>query len=303
MKLSRHRFNAMGCPCECRFYAGTRELAEFAADACIEEALRFERKYSRYRDDSVTTLINRSAGQGSVAIDPETASILAYAGVCYELSDGLFDITSGVFRQVWHRNMTGYPKEDDLAACLEKVGWDKINLTDEEIFLPAAGMEIDFGGVVKEYAADALAACARSHGIDHGLINLGGDIAIIGPRPNLEPWSIGIVHPTVANTAIAVIELEEGALTTSGGYERYFEIDNVRYSHLINPKTGCPVESLLSASVAAPQAVVAGSMTSIALLENEKDGLDWLESCEVPYLAVDQNLDCHGHLMAEAAYG
>ncbi len=301
MKLSRHKFHAMGCPCELRLYADAWEIAKFAADACIAEAARFEQKYSRYLEESVTSEINRSAGHRPAPIDPETAAILAYAGVCYELSGGLFDITSGVLRQVWHRDMTGIPKDAELTACLEKVGWDKLELTDDDVFLPIAGMELDFGGVVKEYAADALVNCARSHGIDRGLVNLGGDIAIIGPQPDDEPWSIGIVHPTIEDTAIATIELQDGAITTSGGYERYFEIDGTRYSHLINPKTGFPVESLLSASVTAPQAVVAGSMTSIALLKNESEGIDWLDSCEVPFLAVDQQLNCHGHL-SEVAY-
>ena len=302
MKPGQHKFHAMGCPCECRFYAHSPVSIQIAADACIAEARRFEQKYSRYLADSVTSQINQSAGLHSVTIDPETAAILAYAGVCYDLSSGLFDITSGVFRQVWHREMTALPQEDDLAACIAKVGWRKVELTGDEIYLPITGMELDFGGVVKEYAADALAALARSHGIDHGLINLGGDICIIGPRPDDEPWSIGITHPTLENCAIAMIELHEGALTTSGGYERYFDIEGVRYSHLINPKTGFPVESLLSASVSAPQAIVAGSMTSIALLQDESAGIAWLEDCDVPFLAVDQNLDCHGHLMHEAAY-
>ncbi|MBT5686752.1 MAG: FAD:protein FMN transferase [Gammaproteobacteria bacterium] len=128
------------------------------------------------------------------------------------------------------------------------------------------------------------------------MINLGGDICIIGSQPDGTPWSIGVTHPTESNCAIAVIELSEGAVTTSGGYERYFDIDGVRYSHLINPETGWPVEGLLSASVAAPTSIVAGSLTSIALLKTPEDGIRFLEECATPYFAVDQQLGCHGNL-------
>ena len=158
-------------------------------------------------------------------------------------------------------------------------------------------MELDFGGVVKEYVADALTLMARSMAIEHGLVNLGGDISIIGPQVTGEPWSIGIVHPTVPDTAIAAIALSSGAITTSGGYERYFVINNKRYSHLINPKTGWPVESLLSVSVVADKAIVAGSISSIALLNGEREGLAWLASCDSAYLAVDCALECYGNLV------
>ena len=112
----------------------------------------------------------------------ETASILKYAAVCHEQSGGLFDITSGVFRHVWHPQRTTLPSQQELDACAAKVGWDKVQFSEREVFLPLPGMELDFGGVVKEYAADATAMVAGKAGIRHGLVNLGGDIRIVGPR-------------------------------------------------------------------------------------------------------------------------
>ena len=125
---------------------------------------------------------------------------------------------------------------------------------------------------------------------------VGSDICIIGPQPVEPPRFVGITQPTEGNSAIAIIKLSEGAITTSGGYERYFDIDGLRYSHLINPKTGWPVEGLLSASVAAPTSIVAGSLTSIALLKTPEDGIRFFEECATPYFAVDQQLGCHGNL-------
>ena len=158
-------------------------------------------------------------------------------------------------------------------------------------------MELDFGGVVKEYAADAAAVLARNAGIRHGLVNLGGDICIVGPQPHGRPWPIGVVHPLHSESAIATVTLVEGALTTSGGYERFVEIEGHRYSHLIDPRTGWPVEGLSSVSVVADQAIVAGSIASIALLQRPADSLDWLERCGAPYLAIDPKLRCYGHLL------
>ena len=289
----------MGCPCELRFHAGSERAFAPAVKRCLAEIRRFENKYSRYRPDSVTSSINRAAGRSPVGIDAETASILKYAAVCHEQSGGLFDMTSGVFRHVWRRERTTLPKQRELDACLARVGWSKVEYSDTEVYLPLEGMELDFGGVVKEYAADAAAVVAREAGIRHGLINLGGDICIVGPLPNGDPWPIGIAHPLKPGEAIATVSQPEGALTTSGSYERYVEVGGKRYSHLVDPRTGWPVEGLLSVSVAAAQAVVAGSIASIALLHRPVDGLDWLERCAVPYLAIDAQLNCHGHLNAK----
>ena len=291
-----YQFNAMGCPCELRLYVPSDEDCSHAVRHCVGEIKRFERKYSRYREDSVTTAINRASGIEPSRIDKETTSILKYAGVCYQQSDGAFDITSGVFRHVWHSGRKTLPSQREIDACLVRVGWNKVQHSEAQVYLPVRGMELDFGGVVKEYAADAAAAQAKQLGIRHGLINLGGDICIIGPRVSQEPWPIGIVHPTRTGSPVVTVMLLEGAVATSGGYERFVEIEGRRYSHLINPRTGWPIEGLLSVSVVASQAVVAGSIASVALLQEQADGLEWLGRCGAPYLAIDTQLSCYGQL-------
>lgn len=293
----------MGCPCELRFHSRSRVKCRRAFERCVREIRRFDRKYSRYRPDSVTATINRAAGRSSVPIDPETASILKYAQVCHEESGGLFDITSGVFRHVWHPRRTTVPSQRELDALLARVGWDKVRYSGERVFLPVSGMELDFGGVVKEYAADAAAGIARRAGIRHGLVNLGGDIRIVGPQADGRPWPIGIAHPLEPDFAIAELPLAEGALTTSGGYERFVEIEGKRYGHLIDPRTGWPVDGLLSVSVVANQAIVAGSIASVALLQPPAAGLAGLERCAAPYLAIDPQLACHGHLLSSGVEG
>ena len=244
----------------------------------------------------MTTAINSAAGIEPTCIDEETASLLEYADVCYEQSNGAFDITSGVFRRVWHVGRQTLPSQEEIEACMTKVGWDKVQHSGGRVCLSVPGMELDFGGIVKEYAADAAAVLAKQLGIRHGLINLGGDICIVGSQPSGEPWPIGIVHPLKTNSPIATVSLLEGALATSGGYERFLEIEGRQYSHLIDPRSGWPIDGLLSVSVVADQAVVAGSIASVALLQQKGNGLGWLERCDTPYLAVDSELSCHGHL-------
>lgn len=292
----RSQFTAMGCPCEVRLFADHEDYGREILRLSVAEAQRFQHKYSRYEDGSIISQINDSAGRAPVAIDQETHAILQYSGVCYVQSNGLFDVTSGVLRRIWHKEMQALPTEAEIDECLAIIGWDKVQLDSDHVFLPLAGMELDFGGVVKEYAADAIAEQAKQAGIESGYINLGGDIALIGPQPDGHPWPIGIRDPNNPEQAAATLKLSSGAVSTSGGYERFFEIDGSRYSHLINPTTGWPVDSLKSVSVTAPKAVVAGSLTSIALLNGTEDGIDFLKSCEIPFLAIDLDDCSHGHL-------
>ena len=159
-------FSAMASPCEIRLAGAARaQLAEAAALA-IAEVRRIEHKYSRYRDDSVVTRINREAGRAEVAIDPETAALLRYADQCYRLSGTLFDITSGALRRAWdfRRTPPRLPTGAELEAAVSAIGWCDVEWSDHTIRLPRPGMEIDFGGICKEYAADRIEAVWQSHG-------------------------------------------------------------------------------------------------------------------------------------------
>lgn len=288
------KFKAMGCPCEIRLTAPSSSLGEKVLRSSQREALRFERKYSRYRKDSVISRINQAAGRSPVTIDPETHALLEYSGACYEESDGLFDITSGVLRRIWNPNTKSVPQQGEIKRCLDITGWDKVVLESDAVFLKLPDMELDFGGVVKEYAADAIAFQARQKGIHNGYINLGGDIKIIGPQRDGAPWSIGVSNPSRPEEPSAIILLDKGAVSTSGCYERFMMINGKRYSHLLNPKTGWPVEGLESVSVSTSKALIAGSLSSIALLKGETEGINFLQSCDVPFFAIDQSGIHHG---------
>ncbi|MDG1925084.1 MAG: FAD:protein FMN transferase [Pseudomonadales bacterium] len=280
----------MGSPCELKL-SGDSALCRGVAADCQREAGRFETRYSRFTTDSITAQINAGAGGAVVPIDAECRAILEYAGVCWSLSDGLFDITSGVLRRVWTKDRLQLPAPDELRPILALIDWQKVELSEAGVRLGMSGMEIDLGGVVKEYAADALAQRIGLAGIDSGVVNLGGDIFCVGTNPEGLPWRIGIKNPDGPG-AIAQVGIANAGLATSGGYERYFEIGGKRVSHLLNPATGMPVESLASVSVIADQSVVAGSIATIALLKGQADGLAWLRALACDFLAIDASGQC-----------
>ncbi len=288
MHLYTQSFKAMGGPCELRLYAPDAARAESWSGAAQAEILRLEQRYSRYREDSLTTRINRAAGDPrGVEVDEEDAALLDYAHTAWAQSEGLFDITSGVLRRVWDFKAQRVPSAAELARVLPLIGWDKVQWRRPHLALPLAGMELDFGGYVKEYAADRAAQAARAAGARHGFVELAGDIAVIGPHPDGAPWQVGIRHPRAPERAMASIPLAAGAIASSGDYERYFELDGRRYCHVLNPKTGWPVEGLASVSVVAEQCLVAGTASTVAMLKGAVEGPAWLEALGLRYLCMD----------------
>jgi thiamine biosynthesis lipoprotein len=153
-------------------------------------------------------------------------------------------------------------------------------------------MEIDFGGFGKEYAADRAAAILAAQGIRHGYVNLGGDLQVIGPQPDGQAWTIGIQDPRNPDGVIAHIPVTQGSMATSGDYERYIELDGRRYCHILDPRSGRPVNHWRSVSVLAPLAIAAGSCSTIAMLKQE-NGLAFLDGTGMPYLAVDSQGELH----------
>ena len=289
MLRASHPFRAMGSPCELHLYGESRAFCDSLAADAVAEVQRLERKYSRYRDDSVTSAINRSAGNASgIAVDCETALLLDYAATAFAQSGGPFDPTSGVLRRVWNLKSGRVPTRAEIDAVLPLVGWPRLSWQRPRLALPRARMELDFGGFVKEYAADRVADLCRRAGARHGLVDLGGDLAVIGPHPDGSPWIVGIRDPRAPATAIASVRLSCGAIATSGDYERCMVVDGVRYTHVLDPRTGSPVTGLRSASVVADRCLVAGTATTIALLKGAAAGARWLDDLGLPNLRMDE---------------
>ena len=301
MQRHERQFYAMGGPCSVQIYAADAISADFALTAATAEVRRIESKYSRYRDDSVVARINAAAGSGrDVAIDAETAQLLAIAARLHEQSDGRFDITSGVLRRAWNFQSAQPPAAVVVAEVLALVGWQQVHWSPEHVQLSRPGMELDFGGFGKEYAADRAAAVLAASGIHHGLVELGGDISVVGPHPDGSPWLIGIQHPRQPGQVLASIALTQGGLATSGDYERCIITPERRYSHILDARNGWPVDGLASLTVIASQCLLAGAACTLGMLQGQ-GATDWLADCPYPWLAVTPALELHGTLaVAEA---
>ena len=195
----------------------------------------------------------------------------------------MFDITSGVLRKAWDFKSNQLPDQSQLNKLLKNVGWHKLKWQAPTLFLPS-GMELDFGGIVKEYAADALVAILRNQGVEYGMVEMAGDIGIIGPHPDGAPWEIGVRDPRNPENAIAVIDAIEGGVASSGNYERYMMVKGKRYCHILNPKTGWPVSGVGGVSLHASSCVVAGTAATIAMLLGKKAGEKWLKDGDFQYL-------------------
>ena len=292
----RHKFEAMGSPCEIQLFAEHREEAVRIAGVAIADVARLETLYSRYREDSLLSTINRvAAAGGSITVDEETAGLLNYADTCHAQSGGLFDISSGILRRAWRFDRGQLPDASLISDLLGKVGWRKVRWNPPVLEFPIPGMEIDFGGVVKEYAVDRAAALCSTEGIRHGVVNLGGDIKVIGPRADGSPWRIGIRHPRREGAVIKSLLMTEGALATSGDYERCIQLNGIRYGHILNPRTGWPVRHMAAVSVVGDFCVVAGSASTIAMLR-EEGAAAWLKELGLPHLWVDTQGNVGGTL-------
>ncbi len=279
-----YKFKAMGTPCEIQLFARNKSHANKAAEKVINDVNRLEALYSRYRENSFLSEINRHAALGkAIKVDTETAGLLDYATTCYQQSQGLFDITSGKLRQIWHFDSGQIPAPSTIRKLLKKIGWHKLNWNPPVLEFSIPGMEIDFGGIVKEYAVDRAASLCIETDIHHGVINLGGDIKIIGPQADGSPWNIGIRHPRKQNVVLRTLSLYKGAVASSGDYERFILANGQRYGHVLNPKTGWPAKYMTSVSVVGDFCVVAGSASTIAMLK-EENGPEWLKELALPHL-------------------
>jgi len=304
MGLGRYSFRAMGSPCALHLYGGSRSELDAMAARAQELVLALERKYSRYRDDSVLSALNRSAGDAAgVEVDAETADLLDYADTAFRHSGGLFDPSSGALRRAWNFRSGRVPSQAELREVLGCVGWARVRWARPRLVLTVPGMELDFGGFVKEYAVDRVTDLCRELGVRGGMVDLGGDLRAIGPHPDGRPWIVGIRDPRAPERAIRSVPLACAALATSGDYERCMVVDGVRYTHILDPRTGWPVSGLASASVVAPQCLVAGTATTIALLSGERGGARFLDGLGLPNLRVDARGRVSGSLASAGSSG
>jgi thiamine biosynthesis lipoprotein len=262
------RFTAMASPCE--ILVDTDDPAEAAAlvQEAEEEAARIERKFSRYRADSAVQEINGAGGR-PVRVDPETAHLLDYAATCHAMSEGRFDITTGALRRVWKFDGgERVPSDAEVAEALRHVGWQRVTWASPTLTLPE-GMEIDLGGIGKEYAVDRAAARLAGRSERAFLVNFGGDLFASGWRRHMRPWAVGVDDPDRTGQAVLyLVELSRGGLATSGDARRFVRWKGKKLGHILDPRTGWPVEDApRSVTVFGPTCLEAGTLSTLAYLQ------------------------------------
>jgi len=265
-------FSAMASDCEILIDSDDLTLAKRVGEIASKEAWRIEDKFSRYDPKSICSHLNTQAGQ-QCKIDDETFQLLQFADQCYQLSNGLFDISSGALRKAWYFDGSDNVPSAKLVKELSKlVGWNKVKY-DVDSFEMLAGMEIDFGGLGKEYAVDRTVILINALALMKDvpfLVNYGGDLAVSGARKNSASWQIGIEHPSFKKSQSVVVSISSGAVATSGDANRFLLKNGHRYSHILNAKTGWPVKSPPNAiTVAAPKCIQAGFLATLALLQGK----------------------------------
>jgi thiamine biosynthesis lipoprotein len=278
-------FSAMASPCEILARCKDESEAERLASLSFSETRRIEQKFSRYRDDNIVYTINHSKG-ASIEADAELARLLTYADQCYRLSEGLFDITSGVLRKAWKFDGSELKPDSKLIDSLKsRVGWDKVQWNGSTLRLQP-GMEIDLGGVGKEYAVDVVAEMLFQAAGCSLMVNFGGDIRARCADDEPTPWVVGIEDPEREDSAVGQLELINGGVATSGDARRFCLVDGVRMGHILNPLTGWPVaDAPRSVTVLGNFCVEAGFLATLAMLHGP-DAESFLKLQETTYHCI-----------------
>ncbi len=278
--LSVLTFQAMGTVCRVSLVETDRAQANEYFQGVLDWVADFEAKYSRFLEGSLISQINRAAGTEWVRIDEETERLLA---MCHELrffTQGVFEPTALPLIKLWNwkTNPAVIPNDTDIEAARELVGWNKIQRKPGAIFLPRHGMSLDLGGIGKEYAVDHVAQMATGCGIENVLVDFGQDIRAVGRPPGKPAWHVGLEDPKQPGTCWASVAATGVAVATSGDYLRHFMFGGKRFGHIIDPRTGYPVDNgCTSVTVVAPSCTLAGILTTTAFILGPKEGYDLIQ--------------------------
>ena len=247
-------------------------------DTAVAEITRIEKLISSWDANSQTSDINRNAGIKPVTVDSELFELIERAIGISKLTDGAFDISYASMDRIWKfdGSMTVMPSEEEITASVSKVGYQNIILDNENstVFLKLEGMKIGFGAIGKGYAADKDKDLLISKGVPSGIINASGDMNTWGKNPNGSEWKVAITNPMDKNKVFALLPINNGAVVTSGNYEKFVNFNGKRYTHIIDPRTGYPSSGIISVTVFAPKAELADALATSVFVMGKEVGLD-----------------------------
>jgi len=258
----------------------------------VDEIERIEDLLTVFRAHSQTSLLNNQAGDGPVTVDPEFYRIVERCIHLSSLTQGAFDITAGALTALYNfkEKVPRIPDTALLNATLANVGYRHILMgSDNSISLTRKGMRIGFGAVGKGYAADCVKALWKAAGVEAGVINASGDLTAWGNRPDGSPWKIGIADPGNPSNILLWLPVSDCSVATSGNYEQYFELNGIRYSHNIDPRTGIPVRSIKSVTIISPSAELSDALATAVTVMGVEAGLHLIDQLPRVYgIIIDE---------------
>jgi len=268
----------MGSRFEITVVAGdSLQAAGFIAMA-VDEISRIERLISSWLPNSQTSAINAAAGERPVGVSQELFDLIERSIQVSKLTDGAFDISYASMDRIWKfdGSMETMPTEGGIKGSVSKVGYRNIimNTKDTSVFLKLSGMKIGFGAIGKGYAADRAKALLMQKGVTAGIINASGDMNTWGKQPNGSAWKVALTNPMDKNKGYGLLPVVDKAVVTSGNYEKYVTFNGIRYSHIIDPRTGYPSTGILSVTVFAPKAELADALATSIFVMGKEAGLD-----------------------------
>jgi thiamine biosynthesis lipoprotein len=284
----------MGSRFDITVVAENQQGGDAFIDLAVEEITRIERLISSWDANSQTSEINRNAGIKPVSVDKELYDLIDRAIGISKLTDGAFDISYASMDKIWKfdGSMTEMPLEKNIIASVSKVGYKNIILDkgNHSVYLKLEGMKIGFGGIGKGYAADKAKALLISKGVQSGIINASGDMNTWGIQPSGEEWKVAITNPLEKNKAYGLLPILNGAVVTSGNYEKYVTLNGIRYTHIIDPRTGYPAVGIISATVFAPKAELADALATSVFVMGKDVGINRINQMpNIECIIIDEN--------------
>ncbi|MDB6164947.1 MAG: ApbE family lipoprotein [Lacunisphaera sp.] len=280
--LHKLTFPALGTTCEVQYAPPApgqpRPDFELAAVSWVQA---FEAKYSRFKSTSLVSRINAAAGISWVEVDAEMEELFQLCDNLHVMTQGVLDPTALPLIQLWNwkAEIPVVPSATQIGAAQRLTGWTKVRRAPGRVFLPERGMALDFGGFGKEYAVDIVAQIASNHGLTNVLVDFGHDLRALGVPPGRPAWHIGLEDPQQPGRTAGSVAISGQGVASSGDYVRCFKVGNRRYGHIIDPRTGCPVDNgCTQATVLAGSCLQAGVLSTTAFVLGLTEGLNFIRS-------------------------
>jgi thiamine biosynthesis lipoprotein len=294
----KKKVSMLGSPFEITVVAKDSIEGNYFIELAISEVKRIENQISDWIPTTQISLVNKNAGIQAVKVDSEVFDLVARAIKISELTDGAFDISYASMDKIWKfdGSMKAMPSDDAIKKSVAKIGYKNIilNKQDQSIFLKIEGMKLGLGGIGQGYIADKVKDKLLANGCLSGIVNVSGDINAWGKQSNQKPWTVGIVNPMNKNKVFATFPLENSSVETSGNYEKYVIFNGIRYSHIIDPRSGFPAQGVVSVSVFAKQTEIADALATGIFVLGVEVGLNLVNQLKgIECIIVDDKGKIH----------